>query len=74
MTPGSFQSDGGRDAGVIQCAGQGKFAFQPRICLRTGMPRVGDFEDDGGSVVETRCTVHREVDSGVQPFTNSVAR
>ena len=58
MATGSLQSDGARDAGVVKCAGQREFAFQPRIRLRPGMRRIGDLDDDGRSVIVTVCAVH----------------
>ena len=63
MATGSLQSDGGRDAGVVKCARQRKFAFQAHARLRSGMRRIGYFDDDGGAVVEARCAVYREMGS-----------
>jgi hypothetical protein len=71
MATRSLQSDGSRDAGVVDCARQREFTFQPRARLRSGKRRIGDFDDNGGPVAKTRCAVHREMGPSMQRLTYS---
>ncbi len=71
MATGSLQRDRSRNADVVEGARQRELAFQPNARLRPGMRRIGNFDNDGGPVVETRCTVYGEMSPRMQRFTYS---